>query len=432
MVDLAFAPAPRLPPALQLAWFVARPLDVFEHCARTIGPTFHLDLPGLGRTVFVSLPDDVRAVFSADTETVRAGEGNTFLRPVVGKRSLLTLDGAAHRREKKLIAPALHGERITTYTETIRARASAHLERIPAGAAVRLRDVFKRITLEIIAEVVFGATDAVARDEAVARFGDLADVGNSPLLLLPQLRVELAGIGPWARARRAIEAADAFIFRRIRAARDAARATNDEHAAIVDLLAAARDVDGEAMSEEAIRDELVTLLLAGHETTATALAWLFAHVAGGSSRDTARDALEDPRWLDAAIQEALRITPVLGNVNRRLRAPLRIASGELPAGVYASPCIYLAHRRSEAFVDPTRFSPERFLSKEPAPNTYFPFGGGARRCVGMALALLEMREIARVFFTGATWTRRSRSAPRPARRGITIAPQDGAWMVRSR
>ncbi len=415
--------------ARSTASWMARPLPTLERLHRTYGDTFTFRIAHEGTWVFVSHPDAVKQVFTGDPRLLHAGEGNMILLPVVGPNSLLLIDEDRHMGQRKLLLPPFHGKRLQRYEQMMGEVATAELERWPQDTPLRMDKPMQAVTLEVIMRAVFGV-GVGSRHE---RLGGLlrkmiAEVNGPGGFGAPFL------LGPRAAAR--------ILRRRMRpvdeeiAALVADRRRDphlDQREDILSMLVQARHEDGSPMSGEELRDELITLLVAGHETTATALAWTFERLVHNPAALTRLreelDAGEDDSYLDAVIQETLRLRPVIGLVVRRLQAPVEIAGYELPAGVTVAPCIHLMHRRPEIYPDPHAFRPERFLEQAPSTYTWIPFGGGVRRCIGASFAQLEMKAVLR-----AVLSRLDVSAADPApepfsRRLITNIPARGGTIV---
>ena len=396
-----------------------------EQCLREHGECFTVRLASLGEVVFLADPAGIRAVFTAPPHLVRAGEENAILRPVVGPRSVLLADGEAHLRKRRLLLPPFHGQRLARHAAVMRRAAELEVERWPEGRPFALRPRMQAITLEVIARAVFGLEQDEHQAELRGLLGRLLDHSAAhPLVaLVPQLQRNLGPWSPWARFQRAREETDAAMFALIRRRRgDRAAAQRDD---ILSLLLQARDEDGMQLSDSELRDELVTLLVAGHETTATALAWAFERLLRHPeawSRMTAEASAGEEGYLDAVIKETLRLRPVFSIVIRRLAAEMQVAGHALPADTLVAPCAYLVHRLPRLYPDPRAFRPERFLGHSPEPYAWIPFGGGTRRCLGASFAALEMKQ---VLSTVALRTRLRLADDRPEpirRRAITLAP----------
>lgn len=444
-------------PFVSMLRWLFTPIPMLEDLSARFGPVFSLRVPRLPQPfVFFAEPAAVRDLWTGDPEVLRANEANELLRSVLGAHSLLLLDGAAHLRERRLMLPPFHGERMKAYGEAMQHATARELARWPIGRAFPIHAAMQAITLDVIVRTIFGVGDGEAlaplRD-ALVRYTELGTswLGTAMLLLLPPDRAEQlqrlsrGGLGralPWAHIVRAQQETDRLIRELIATRR---REDTRDRTDVLALLLAARDERGAPMTDDELRDEMLTLLLAGHETTATALAWAIHHLlANPGWLDRVRaevaevadddgaiplDRLDRLVVLDAAIKETLRLTPIVPMVGRRLARATTIGGRALPAGTTALASIYLVHRRPDLWPDPARFDPGRFLGKKPDPSHYFPFGGGTRRCLGMAFASYEMRIVlatvlARVDLAAA------RGRPiRLVRRGITFAPSGGMPVI---
>lgn len=405
-----------------------------ERAQRERGDVFTLHLP-FGPIVALSDPQLIKDVFTGDADVLRAGEGNRPLAPVVGPDSLLLLDGPRHLRRRRLVLPPFHGERLKTYTDDMAQITRDDLAGWPLDTPFPLEPRLRAITLAIILRVVFGIEDA----QRAATLADLIpalvpDGGASSLLLLPAFRRDFGPRSPWRRFLTARAAIDRILYDEI-ATRRADERDLQQRTDILSLLLQARDEDGRPLSDHELRDELMTLLIAGHETTASALAWTFALL--HHRRDLIHAARSDDALLDAIVTETLRLKPPLPLAVRRTTAPIQLGEHRLPAGARIGPCIHLTHRRADLYgPDPLAFRPERFLDADAKPDTYgwLPFGGGIRRCVGAAFAQLEMRTVLRTVLEHREVTPappRGR-AERTRRRAIVLAPASGARTIVSR
>ena len=430
MTATSLPPGPGYPALLNALGWIARPMPFLERCRARYGDMFTLPMPYEGTWVVIADPDAVKQVFTADPQVVHAGEGNVILEPVVGRNSVLLLDDGAHMAQRKLMLPSFHGERVQRYGELMREIAEREVASWPTGAALALRPRMQAVTLEIILRTVFG----VQEGERLAHLRELLqrllhDV-NNPLAFAAVLAVgprRLRTIAPFERQLRRADAPLLDEIRRRRADPDVA-----ERDDVLSLLVQARHEDGSPMTDEELRDELMTLLLAGHETTATSLSWALERlVRHPETLDRLRDevAAGEEAYLDAVVKETLRLRPVLPIVVRRLTAPLQVGPHLLPAGVNAVPCIHLVHRREDVYPEPRRFRPERFLERPAGTYTWIPFGGGVRRCLGASFALFEMKAVLRAVVTHADLRPADAPSERVRRRAITLTPQHGAQVV---
>lgn len=420
-------PGPRQPSVVQLVHFARRPLEWLDDCARRYGDPFTARLPGYEPFVFVAAPDLIKQIFTGDDEVLLAGKANAVLEPLVGKHSVLLLDGKPHLRQRRLLSPPMRGDRLHAYAGLIADIAAAEVARMPRGRDFALNEHMQAITLDVILRAVFGIDDAAARSGGLRQL--IMQVLEPPPALLTFLPVKYLDVplSPFRtflrrRARLAAMLRDVITARRAEPAR--------ERTDILSLLL------GTEMTDDELVDELVTMLVAGHETTATALSWavacLLEHPA---TLARLRDELATPGaadaafaglpYLDAVITETLRLRPVVPDVVRRLERPTRFAGYDLPAGVHLAPCIHLAHRRAEIYPEPAAFRPERFLGARPDPYAWLPFGGGVRRCLGMAFALYEMKIVLGVMLTRLRLRLARRGPVAVVRRSVTLAPAHG-------
>jgi cytochrome P450 len=423
---------------VQTAEWLGRPIQLMERCARLYGDMFTLRVMGVGNAVFISNPEVIKEVFTAKPEMMRAGESNSFLEPVVGSRSILVLDGPSHMRQRKLMLPPFHGQRMESYGQLIDDVAERELAGWPVGRPFALRPHTQAITLEIIMRAVFGVDEADRLAELGRRLTHFMDTGTGPIRFIsaqmPLLQHRFGtDRSPWAQFVAARAAVDELLhdeIRRRRAAPDLAQRED-----ILSLLVQARDEDGNRMTDDELRDELMTLLVAGHETTATALAWAFElmlrspEALARLEQETAEGGEE---YLDAVIKETLRLRPVLPIVGRILTQDVTLGGYELPAGTMVAPCIYLTHRRADVYPEPDRFKPERFLGVQPDTYAWLPFGGSIRRCLGASFAMFEMKVVIPVVLR-ALRLRAASPEPEPMRRrAITFVPARDALLVAER
>jgi cytochrome P450 len=423
---------------VQTAQWVGRPIELMERSARRYGEIFTLRMLGIGEAVFVSNPEAIKQIFTSSPEMMRAGESNSFLAPVVGNQSILVLDGPRHMRQRKLMLPPFHGQRMASYGELIAAVTDRELERWPLGKPFALRPHTQEITLEVIMRAVFGVEDADRLAELGARLKDFTDTSTGRArwitTLMPMLQRRFGtDRSPWAQFEAARAAVDELLYEEIHARRGASDLADRED--ILSLLLQARDEDGAPMSDVELRDELMTLLVAGHETTATALAWAFELLLKNPAtlQRLERELVEGrEEYLDAVIKETLRIRPVLPIVGRILAEPISLMGYDLPAGAMVAPCIYLTHRNRNLYPEPDRFRPERFLDNQPDTYGWLPFGGSIRRCVGASFAMFEMKVAIPVVLRSLSLRSASTGPERMRRRAITFVPEHDALVVAER
>ena len=435
---MALPPGPRLPAYAQTLAYLARPIDFLVQCHRRYGDCFTIDTLLFGVEVCVVHPDAIRQIFTGDPDLLRAGEANAPLEPLLGARSVLLLDGPEHLRHRRLLMPPFHGERMLAYARTMRAITEEAVARFPVGRPFALHPHMQRITLDIILRTVLGVEEGphlVALREALASLLDRTASATGSVGLAPLFRKSFYGLTPWDGFLRERRRADALVYQQIARRRAAAARGDDRRDDILGMLLSARDEEGRPMTDAELRDELTTLLVAGHETTATMLCWtLDLILADARVHGRVRAEVEDGDgashdYLDATVKEALRLRPVVPAVGRKLKAPMEIGGVPLPAGVFVVPSLYLTHRLPAYYPDPEAFKPERFLGKKPDPYAWLPFGGGARRCLGMAFALFELSQVLVAILARAR-LRKAHPAPAPVRlRGFTFVPGRGAEVV---
>ena len=421
-------PGPRLPAVVQAAMLARDPMGFLERNHARYGSVFRIKIPGFMRFVYVSEPEHVREVYAADRTIGRAGEARRdFLAPVVGHHSMLVTEGEEWLQHRKLLGPAFHRRVVDDYREEIAAITRAEVERFPWGTPFAVRPHMQAITLEVILRLVFGLTEGPRMEALRPLIRAMLEAASSPLLLLVPPKVFLfAGHrrrfrqipGPLGAFLRARDAADVLLYEEIRARR-AAGATDGTDALSV------MGADGE-LSDDAIRDELHTLLQAGHETTATGLAWAFErlvrhpHVLDRLVEEVREG--EDDEYLRAVVREVLRARPVIIDTPRLLTAPLEIGGYTIPAGWQVAPSIPLAQGGGE-------FDPDRDHSRD----GWIPFGGGKRHCVGSHLALLELETVIAEVLRACD-LRPTPGAPGEAVRmvHVTLAPAEKGVVVAQR
>ncbi len=413
-------PGPPLPRILQGLCFFRHPLELFAECARRYGECFTLNLPSFpGPIVFVSRPEVVRAVFSGDaTGAVSSGSvfGDTLGR-IVGRHSLLAISGPQHQRHRRLLMPAFRREEIARVGDAIRETAVAAIAGWPVQRPFPLRPHLQGITLDVILRILLGASQ-LQPDVPTALLQTFLRLGGNPVLLSPWAQVDLGRLSPWGRFLRVREQ----VYGALATATDRRRRSPRD-----DLLSAmieAKDESGRPLADEEIRDELLTFIVAGNETTASALTWAVLHLVRhpavlrrllaevdtlGPDRSAA-DVAALP-YLDATVKEVLRISPIFPFTLRRVVTPLHVGGYELPPDVLIAPSMYLAQRRGDVWSRPEEFAPERFLHGHPASHEFFPFGGGTRHCLGATLATFEMKLVLAEVFRAVEVSLASKTRP---------------------
>ena len=428
----ALPPGPAEPPALQTLRWLLRPIAFLEACRRRFGDAFSVSFLGFETPmVMVSHPDVVRALYSERGHGLPPGR-SLSLQPIVGPRSVLLLEGAEHLARRRLMLPPFHGDRMRAYEPIVREAAEREVERWPRNEPLPVHPGMQVITLEVILRAVFGVADAGRRERLRSGLSELlASTSSAGLQFAVLLSRRFGGPDPLARLQTLSAGIDEILLAEIaeRRADEAATASRED---ICSLLVRARFEDGERMSDREVRDQLVTLLLAGHETTATALAWtldLLTHHPNTLERLHAELATGEDAYLRAVIAEALRLRPVLPLAGRRLTSELRVDGLVLAPGTDVTPAIWLTHTRPEVYPEPYAFRPERFLDRAPSTYAWIPFGGGVRRCLGAAFAELEMRVVLSTVLRARAPRAASRNAERVARRNVTFSPRHGTRIV---
>ena len=430
-------PGPRMPRAAQtVAWALA-PTWVMDQCARRLGDAFTLTFAPSGlKLVMVGDPQAVKQVFTAPPEVAPSGAGSSPIAPVLGERSVLTLTGREHMRQRKLLLPPFHGERMREYEDVIVQATRRDMASWPLGESMRMQSHTRSITLEVIVRAVFGVeTERMGPLKQAIR--ELAE----PVRVLAVLRALMSrptGARPTGALGRALDRLDELIYAEVARRREASDI--EQRTDIMSLLLLARDEDGEAMTDVELRDELVTLLLAGHETTATSVAWALERLVRHPEKLARLTAEIDAagtgggeEYMTAVVNETLRVRPVVGIVVRVLNEELRVGSYVLPKGTRVAPSIYLTNRNAQVYGDPEAFRPERFLEAATETFSWIPFGGGIRRCIGASFAQMEMKVMLRTMLSElaphAPRGRRGRRDEWVRRRAVTLVPAGGASVV---
>jgi cytochrome P450 len=428
-------PGPKTPALVQGIRYILNPLDFLSGYRRRYGDIFTVSIPSFGKLVYVASPELVKELFTSSPAIFHAGEANaSVLEPALGPNSVLTLDDAPHMQQRKLLLPPFHGERIQRYGELIREITRADMESWPVGKPFSLRSHTQRITLATILRAVFGIEDEARVERASALIDEFSD-RVTVIIKFPNMRRDYGRFSPWRRFLRARAALDAFLYEEIAIRRREAEGDGEQRDDVLSLLLQARHDDGSPMSDEELRDELLTVVGAGHETTATALAWAMERLLR-TPRVMARlresVAAGETDYLDATVKETLRARPVIIDIARKLTAPASIGGYELPRGSFVLAAIGALHYRDDAFPDPEQFRPERFLEAKADSYAWIPFGGGVRRCIGAAFAEFEMRVVLREFVARAQLVAPDPKPERVRIRNITLAPQKGAQVVLAR
>jgi cytochrome P450 len=429
-----FPDGPRLPRALQTAGFVFFPRLFMDGARRRYGDIVRFGSLFDPCFVMVFDPESVKQVFRASPDHLRAGEANAPLGPVLGERSVLLLDGAEHLRQRRLLLPPFHGERMREYAVVMEEAVDRAIDSLPVGRPFRLLPVMQQVTLDVIMSAVFGIASGAHQEELKRRvramIEPVASRAGLLMMLLSGGRLAPSGMREFEQRRRAL---DELIYAEIAARR--AAADLEQRPDVFSMLLLARDDDGQPMTDQELRDELVTLLVAGHETTATGLAWAWELLLRNPGvLERLRASLEhDETYLEAVVKETLRVRPVVPGVGRVVRGgPFELGPYVIPEGVEINPSIAAIHRRPDLYPDPAEFRPERFLGDD-APDTYtwLPFGGGTRRCLGASFALVEMRIAIRRMLERTSLRPVDRRPEKGLRKGVTIVPRRGVRVIQT-
>ena len=418
-----------LPKALQTLRFLVRPGAFMEHWRAELGETFHASVHGPGELVFISDPASLKKLFAADRVNTIAPGRNIILGPLLGPGSLLLQEGSEHLRRRKLMLPPFHGERMRAYEKVISAAAEHSVASWPVGTPFRLHPSMQAITLEVILRAVFGITDERRRDELSGALVQILGATASPRavgFIVPGLRRT-----PMYRR---LDGLSTRIDELLAAEITERRADPElgERDDILSMLVGARFDDGSRMEDAELRDQLMTLLLAGHETTATGLAWTFDLLfrnPDAFARLTDEVRAGEFEYLDAVIEESLRVRPVVPFTGRELREPAGLGGYELDAGTIVMAAISLTHTRPDLYPEPYAFRPERFVEGEVETYSWIPFGGGTRRCIGAAFAQFEMRVALETILRSCELRPGSDRPERAVRRNVTLSPAGGTLAV---
>lgn len=428
---------PQLHPIAQSAAWLFRPIPFIERCRRKFGDKFTMRLAGLPPLVILSNPSDIKDVFTGDPSVFHAGSANVILKPILGENSLLLLDGERHMKERRLMMPSFHGERMQAYGRVMREAADRSIDAWPMGAPFPLHERMQDVTLDVIVRTVFGIAEGEQTGDLRRALVRTLAFGDRPSLLLligPDGRVRweslherLGRFSPMSRFKRTLHEVDERLLAEVRRRRKDDGRRDD----VLSMLLAARDEDGGSMSDQELVDEMKTLLVAGHETTATTLTWTVLELLRNPDilarlRKEIGEGNDD--FLDAVTKESLRLHPIVPMVGRLLQAPATVGGRTYPKGTVLAPNIYLTHRNPDVWPEPERFDPGRFESKV-SPYEFLPFGGGVRRCIGLAFALFEMKQVLKQIVMRTHLRAAPGYSPKLVRRGITFAVSEGLPVV---
>ncbi len=436
---------PKMPRFLRLLKFIGQPVKYVDDFAKIYGDTFTIrSSRGDNHLVYFSQPQALEQIFTADSSHFEVGRGNIGLRFLLGDRSFMLADGDRHQRQRQLLAPPFHGERMRAYGQDIRKITQQVSNEWQIGKPFDIRESMQEITLRVILRVVFGLDQGQLFEELRRSLSDLLNFISSPLMssafFFRFMQKDLGAWSPWGWILQQRQKIDRLIYALLQERRAESHHNRQD---ILSLMMAARYEDGQGMSDEELHDELMTVLVAGHETTASALTWAFYWVDHlPAVREKLLQELDnlginpDPSsvaklpYLTAVCQETLRIYPIAINAFLRIvKTPIEIMGYKLPEGTAIIPSIYLAHHREEVYPQPKQFQPERFLERQFSPYEYLPFGGGSRRCIGMAFAQYEMKIVLATILSDFQVSLVNKRPVRPVRRGLTLATPAGMRMV---
>lgn len=434
---------PKTPRFAQLIEWVFNPLQLMEKSAKAYGDTFKLFLVSDNPMVFVSHPQAIKEIFTASLDKFDSGRGNELVASLLGEQSLVLLDGAQHQRQRKLLTPPFHGDRMKSYGDLICQITEKVISEWKISEPFDVRKSMQEISLRVILKAVFGLNEGERYEEIKQLIGSILEISGSPLkamlVFVPMLQKDLGAWSPWGNFLRQQKRLDDLLYVEIQERRDNPDASRED---ILSLMMAATDEQGQPMTDKEMRDELMTLLVAGHETTASSLTWAFYwihHLPEVKAKLLAElDAVDSQDlttisklpYLNGVCAETLRIYPIALIAFPRInKAPIKIMDCEYPAETQLMPCIYLTHHREDLYPEPKQFKPERFIDKQYSPYEYLPFGGGNRRCIGMAFALFEMKLVLTTVLKNLDLSIVNNHEVKPTRRGGTLAPSGGKWLV---
>ena len=441
---LRLPPGPQMPSWWQLIRFAGDPLSLLDKCHRRYGDAFTLRIAGNGRFVMLSHPQAVREVFQADPDVLHSGEANAIFTATVGRHSVLVLDGAPHMRQRRVLVPPLKGERMRAFFDAMRFETLEAVRKWPVGAPFRTLPTMRRISLRVILRTGLGLAPGAELDRFERKIERFLSHGRQKyaLVLMTIVPIQLLSGSRWAPLFRQLSDLDHDLFAFI-----AARRRGDHQPAgqnVLDDLLAARHEDGRPLEDREVRDAIITILIAGHETTALALSWTLSELArrpavvdrlGDELRRVTGDGPPEAsdvaalEYLEGVIRESLRLHPVAPFVVRKTLRPIQIDGRAYPAGVVLCPCSYLVHQREDVYPNPLAFQPERFLERKFGPHEWFPFGGGNRLCLGMSFALYEMKVALATLLSQVRPQHVVAAIPEARRYGIVLGPVDGGRLV---
>lgn len=437
-------PNPSVPRWLQTIRGLFWPMKYLEKTAKEYGDIYLADFAGFPTQVIVSNPQAIQEIFTADANLFESGPSSNLMRPLLGDNSLLLHDGEYHQRQRKLLLPPFHGERMKAYGQIICDITEQVIGNWQIGQPFVARSHTQEISLQVILHAVFGLKQGDRYQKISQLLSSLIDLTGSPLkssfTFLPWLQKDLGPLSPWGKFLRQKQEIDELLYTEIRERREKNDLSGED---ILTLMMSARDEKGQPMTDAELKDELMTLLFAGHETTATAIAWALYWIhylpevrekllqeldSLGENPDL--NAIFKLPYLSAVCSETLRIYPIVFFTLARVpKVPIEVTGYRIEPGTMISPCIYLVHHREDLYPEPKQFKPERFLERQYSPYEYLPFGGSNRRCIGMAFALYEMKLAIATIMSRLQLELLDKDPVLPERRGMTMTPSGGIQMV---
>lgn len=427
----------------QLMNWIADPIEFQNKYSRKYGDIFSMQLSGIGSSVIIGNPQAIQELFSQDSK-FDIGRANELAEPLIGKNSLMMMDGSRHRRERKLLMPAFHKEKIQVYAQQIVHITEQITSKCKVGESFIVRSTMQKVSLEIILQVVFGLSQGKRYEQLKPLLTDWLDMTDSPLrssmLFLNFLQKDWGNWTPWGKMKQRQRQVYDLLQAEIQERRSNSDNTGND---VLSLMMAVQDENGQAMTDAELADELITILFAGHETTATTLSWAFYQIYQNPDiieklQQELKSLGENPNpleiaklpYLSAVCQETLRMYPVLPVLFPRIaKSPVKIAGIEFDAETTFMPSVYLVHYRKDLYPNPEKFQPQRFLERQYSSCEYFPFGGGSRRCLGYTLAQLEMKLVLATVISKYQLASLDDKPVKIQRRGFTLAPTGGVKML---
>ncbi|MBV9386150.1 MAG: cytochrome P450 [Chroococcidiopsidaceae cyanobacterium CP_BM_ER_R8_30] len=435
---------PKTPELLQTIQLITNPLEYLDKCYQDYGDIFTIRFIGFPPLVVFSHPQGIEEIFTADQKLFNSGHANKFIQPIFGANSLLLMDGNRHQQQRRLLTPPFHGERMRAYGQLICDITQQVMNQWTIAQPFNIRSSMQEISMQVILRAVFGLNEGARFQQLKQLLSSMMSAFSSPwrssFLFIRQLQLDLGSWSVWGGFVRQRMLADELIYAEIHRRRDNPSLLGED---ILSMMMLARDQAGQPMTDTELRDELMTLLVAGYDTTTTALTWALYWIhylpqvhkkllteldsLGFEPEPTAIAKLP---YLSAVCSETLRIYPVgLFTFSRIVQAPIQIMGHQFEAGTSLNPCIYLTHQREDLYPEPEHFRPERFLERQFSPYEFLPFGGGNRRCIGMALAQFEMKLVLATLLSHVQLALAEPRQINPVRRGGTIAPPGNLRLI---